>query len=210
MRRWLGLTPFDGMAARQDQAAQADIVEWILRARDGDSQAFSRLVERYERMVLRTALRLLGRMDDAQDAAQNTFLRMHRFLRGFDEQRDLGPWLYRVVVNASHDIARQRSRRLTSLTEMREAPDPTTRFGAEEIERAILKRERQQLVRRALATLPRKERAALVLRDIEGLPTAMVARILGSSESTVRSQLSAARLKLRRFVQHQEEEHHVL
>ncbi len=175
--------------------------EWIRRARDGDARAFGWLVERYERMVLRTALRLLGRMDQAEDAAQEAFLRMHRFLGRLDETRDPGPWLYRLVVNACHDIARRSRPHLMDLEAVQEAPDPAGRFGPEEIEAAVLTAQKRRLVAEAVATLPEKERAALVLRDIEGLPTADVARILGSSEGTVRSQVSTARLKVRRFVQ---------
>ena len=156
-------------------------------------------------MVLRTGLRLLGRMDQAQDAAQETFLRMHRYLARFDESRDLGPWLYRVVVNVCRDVARHRApAALVPLDEVRETQRAGTRGGPEEIEGVVSLAEQRRLVRAALQTLPDKERAAIVLRDIEGLPTSDVARILGSSEGTVRSQVSTARLKIKRFVEAQE------
>lgn len=182
------------------------VADAVQRARCGDEQAFAWLVERYERMVLRTALRMLGDMDQAQDAAQETFLRMHRYLGRFDTARELGPWLYRVTVNACHDVARRRSgTRLVSLEEVRETSDPTSRFGPEELERAVSQAEQRQLVQAALATLPEKERAAIVLRDIEGLPTAEVAQILASSEGTVRSQVCTGRLKIRRFIERERE-----
>jgi RNA polymerase sigma-70 factor (ECF subfamily) len=109
-----------------------------------------------------------------------------------------------VVVNACHDVARGRSR-LVGLDEMRETPDPTGRFGPEEIEAAVSRAEQRRLVQAALQTLPERERAAIVLRDIEGLPTADVARILGSSEGTVRSQVCTGRLKIRHFVEQERE-----
>jgi RNA polymerase sigma-70 factor (ECF subfamily) len=144
-------------------------------------------------------------MDQAQDAAQETFLRMHRYLARFDESRDLGPWLYRVVVNVCRDVARHRApAALVPLDEVREAQQAGTRGGPEEIEGVVSLAEQRRLVRAALQTLPDKERAAVVLRDIEGLPTSDVARILGSSEGTVRSQVSTARLKIKRFVEAQE------
>lgn len=197
----LALTPTDGTSDARGPT-ELQTAEWVRRARAGDQVAFGLLVERYERMVLRTAFRLLGQMDQAQDAAQETFLRMHRYLGRFDESRDLGPWLYRVVVNASRDIARRRaSARFLSLNAVRQAEHAAIRIGPEEIEDGVFRAEQGRLVQAALDTLPRKERAAVVLRDIEGLTTAEVARVLGSSEGTVRSQISTARLKIKRFVE---------
>jgi RNA polymerase sigma-70 factor (ECF subfamily) len=198
------LTPIEGTAGGRG-LTKPETAEWVRRARAGDGEAFALLVGRYERMVLRTAFRLLGRMDQAQDAAQETFLRMHRYLARFDESRELGPWLYRVVVNACRDAARRRARApLFSLDEVTEAEQVDERGGPEEIENVVSLAEQRRLVQAALETLPDKERAAVVLRDIEGLPTSDVARILGSSEGTVRSQVSTARLKIKRFVEAQE------
>jgi DNA-directed RNA polymerase specialized sigma24 family protein len=104
----LALTPIEGTAERRG-ATEPETAEWVRRARTGDGEAFALLLGRHEHMVLRTALRLLGRLDQAQDAAQETFLRMHKYLARFDESRDLGPWLYRIVVNACRDIARRRT-----------------------------------------------------------------------------------------------------
>ncbi len=201
----LALTRIEGIAEGTGPT-RPETADWVRRARTGDGEAFALLVGRYEHMVLRTARRLLGRMDQAQDAAQETFLRMHRYLARFDESRDLGPWLYRVVVNASRDIARRRPPApLISLDEVRETQQAGTRGGAEEIEGVVSVAEQRRLVHAALQTLPDRERAAVVLRDIEGLSTSDVARILGSSEGTVRSQVSTARLKIKRFVEEQEQ-----
>jgi len=172
--------------------------ELVRRARDGDHEAFAVLVTRHESMVMRTALALLGHVDLAQDAAQEAFLRFFRYLRRFDETRELGPWLYRLVVNVCHDLGRRRSRhRFVPLEESGEVEAPASR---EAVESGIARAEARALVRQAILTLPEKERAALVLRDIEGQSTADVARILGSSEGTVRSQVARARLKIRAHV----------
>jgi RNA polymerase sigma-70 factor (ECF subfamily) len=183
-----------------DRPLAADAAEWVRRARAGDPQAFAVLVERHERMVLRTALRLLGRLDMAQDAAQDAFLRLHRHLARFDESRELGPWLYRVVVNVCRDVARRgHGARLVALSDVASLPSATD--GAREREDAVARDEQRRLVQAALLTLPTREREAIVLRDIEGLPSEEVARILGSSAGTVRSQVSAARLKIKRYVE---------
>jgi RNA polymerase sigma factor (sigma-70 family) len=177
-----------------------EATEWIRRARAGDGDAFAVLVERHERMVLRTALRLFGRLDLAQDAAQETFLRLHRYLSRFDESRELGPWLYRVVVNVCRDMGRRhRSARVLGLDEVSEME--SSRGEAAALDDAVTLDQQRRLVQAALLTLPEKEREAIVLRDIEGLATAEVARILGSSEGTVRSQISTGRLKIKRYVE---------
>jgi len=173
--------------------------ELVIQARS-DAGAFERLMRLHERQVLSTAWRLLGRLEDAQDAAQEVFLRLYRYLDRFDAGRPLEPWLYRVTVNVCRDFGRRRKvRQAISLEDLEasrplESTDPTMDPGAV----ASLAEERR-IVEEALATLAEKERAALVLRDIQGLTTAEVAEALGSSQPTVRSQICRARLKIKKF-----------
>ncbi len=179
-----------------DAGPAAEPAAWVRRAREGDEVAFGLLVRRHERMVLRTGLRLLGQLDLAQDAAQETFLRFHKNLARIDEGRELGPWLYRVVVNVCRDMApRWRSPRLVGLEKASELGRPDT------TEADIERRSRLELVQEALMTLPMKEREAIVLRDLEGLSTSEVASVLGSTEGTVRSQISTGRLKIKAYVE---------
>jgi RNA polymerase sigma-70 factor (ECF subfamily) len=167
----------------------------LKRAIAGDRVAFDQIILRYERRVLMTAWRLLGRREDAQDAAQEVFLRLYRYMHHFDENRALLPWLYRMTVNVCHDLRRKRRQddalAAGEVDQTKLAYDP-----ASEITRS----EQRQVIEAALEKLTEKERAALVLRDIEGLATKDVAGILGSSETTVRSQISTARVKIRKFV----------
>jgi len=132
-------------------------------------------------------MRLLGEVEDAKDAAQEVFLRLHKHLRRFDDTRALSPWLCRVTVNVCRDIGARR-RRDEALPPDLEAAPPARDW-----------QEERRIVAMGLRRLPERERAALVLRDIEGLPTAEVARALGSSQATVRSQVSSAREKLKQF-----------
>ena len=148
------------------------------------------LFERYQRMVLGVAYRLLGRMEDAQDAAQEVFLRL--FQKRDQIQGDPKPWLYRVTVNVCNDWYRKR----TLIAEPDEnAADPSADALA-----TITLDERKRLLKEALQTLPERERMAIVLRDIEGHSTQEVAKILGVEEVTVRSQISVARVKLAKYV----------
>ena len=163
------------------------------RENTGDLAAFERIMSQCERRVLRVALRLLNNPQDAQDAAQEVFLRLYKHFGSLDETRGYEPWLYRVTVNVCRDIARGR-RHSVGLAEV---PDPASpRPDAyHDAERA----QQREILRRGLSFLGEKERAAVVLRDVEGLSTREVAGILGSSENTVRSQICSARLKLRDF-----------
>jgi RNA polymerase sigma-70 factor, ECF subfamily len=175
----------------------------VRRARAGDEAAFAVLVERHERMVLRTGKRLLGQWHLAEDAAQETFLRLHRHLARVDESRELGPWLYRVVVNVCRDISRRQ--RFEQAMELSTAEAESERDSPGVLDQALTRDEQRRMVQAALLTLPLKEREAIVLRDIEGLTTAEVAKILGSSEGTVRSQICTGRLKIKRYLEARKE-----
>jgi RNA polymerase sigma-70 factor, ECF subfamily len=153
-------------------------------------RVFEGLVAAHEHMVLRTAYRLLGRLEDAEDAAQEVFLRLFRNLDRIEG--DPKAWLYRVTVNVCNDHHRKRMP-VAELDEHRAdpAPDP---------ERAVALDERKRLLMDGLATLGERERTSVVLRDVEGLSTAETAAILGVEEVTVRSHISTARVKLAKYV----------
>jgi RNA polymerase sigma-70 factor (ECF subfamily) len=150
--------------------------------------SFDEVLRRREAQVLRTAFRILGNWADAEDVAQEVFLRLHRHGLDFANDGATGAWLYRVTVNLCFD--RTRSRRPSQ--ELPDVPSP-----GRSAEAAVLMEENKQRLMSALALLPTKERAAVVLREIEGLSTAEVAAALGSSEVTVRSQISKALVRLR-------------
>ena len=170
---------------------------WMEEAQAGDVASFEQLLKAHEVLVLRIAQRLLLDRDEARDAAQEVFLRLHQSLDRFDGERPLKPWLYRTTVNICHDFRRKR-RRVVSL----EAASNASSLGPSPYAQ-LATQERWSLVERALETIPERERDAIVLRDLEGLETAEVAAILGTSESTVRSQISKGRLKIRQFIESQ-------
>lgn len=152
-------------------------------------------MRRHERLVLVTALRLLGNLPDAQDASQEVFLRLYRNLGKLESERAVAAWLYRVTVNVCHDQRRRRpaAAPVEAAAEISEsAADP---------QQTALEAERRQALTRSLLVLSEKGRAALVLRDLEGLSTREVARTLGSSEATVRSQVSKARVKVKDYLE---------
>ena len=156
----------------------------------------------YQRQVLTTSLRLLGDLKDAQDASQEVFLRLYKYLHRFEDGREFPPWLYRVTVNVCRDLQRRRQRTATlSLDDLVESGEMREPASSTDLEAELGLAEKRSFVKEALKRLPEKERAAVVLRDIEGLSTREVAGILGSSEVTVRSQVSSARMKMKLFLE---------
>src|SRR5690348_6384445 len=177
-----------GMDSPEDRART------VAAAKAGDLQAFERLLRQHERLVLATALRLLGNLEDAQDAAQEVFLKLHRNLAKVQLSGNLTAWLYRVTVNVCHDH-RRRHPETTAIDEAGQLPGT-----AADPDQELAHSERKRALELSLRHLSQKERAALVLRDLEGLSTAEVAAALGSTEATVRSQVSKARAKIKKFM----------
>lgn len=159
----------------------------------GSLRDFESLMRRFERKVLGTAMRMLGNLEDAQDAAQEVFLRLHKYRGSLDRSRDPAPWVYRTTMNVCFDL--RRKRRELPLDEAAEVEGPSP-----DLDEQLDHQTKRAALQRALLQLPEKMRAAVVLRDVEGIPTREVAEILGSSEVTVRSQVSQARLRLRKLV----------
>ena|SRR5579862_7607105 len=156
---------------------------------------FDQVIREREAQVLRTAYHILGNWADAEDAAQEVFVRLHRHGLGFPNEAAFGAWLYRVTMNLCLD-------RLRSARPQQELPElPCQSVSAEA---RVIREQQKRMLIAALAKLPSKERAAVVLREIEGLSTAEVAAILGSTEGTVRSQVAKAFARLRAILNQEE------
>ncbi len=157
-------------------------------ARAGDVEAFEVLVRRHEGSVYRVALRLLGSHADAQDAAQETFVRAWRGLGRFRGESAVSTWLYRIVTNRCLNmIAAWRPPASLEREPLLVGSDP-----AEITEQ----RERFAAVARQVASLPPEQRAALVLRDFEGLSYEEVAAVLEVSVAAVKGRIHRARLSV--------------
>ena len=185
-----------GIEPKSDGAEPAKIATILERAMAGDSAAFEQILKLHERRVLMLSWRLLGNIEDAQDSTQEVFLRAFKYLHRFDTTRPVEAWLVRITVNVCRDFGRHRRRRQNLAAEF-QGPGVITFDPYSDLASS----ERKKMLREAIASLPHKERAALVLRDIEGLSTAEVAGILDSSETTVRSQISIARVKIRKAIE---------
>jgi len=168
----------------------------IERAANGDTMAFEQIMIHSQQKVMATTWRMLGNEADARDASQEVFLRVYKYLGRFKRDQDFFAWLYQITVNVCHDIAKKQTRAFTSLDDEALTALPAN-IDVKNADANLIRTQQRELIARAMATLPLKERAAIVLRDIEGLPTDEVARILKSSSTTVRSQISSARRKIK-------------
>jgi len=173
-----------------------DELQLIRDASTGDRAAFDELVRLKRERVVRTAFQVTGDLDDAMDVAQGVFVKLWQGLDRYDTGRRFDTWLYRVTVNAAIDFIRTRGPKGM----MQPLPDdPSSLVAVEDrgIEDSLDLGALQQAFTRLAAGLAPKQRAAFVLREIEGLETAEVARVMGVAESTVRNHLFQARKTLK-------------
>lgn len=173
-----------------------EIEALVQRTLEGDCQAFEQIVLMYERRVMTLSRRLLQGTDEAQDATQEVFLRAFKYLHRLDVRRPVEPWLMRITVNVCRDIQKKTQRRNVTFSEIPPVESETPGNSKDPYSGLAWEQQRQRLWK-ALNALPEKERMAVLLRDVEGFSTAEVAEILGSTESTVRSQICRGRLRIK-------------
>ena len=170
------------------EAEEADDGTLVARTRAGDRGAFSALVRRHQATVFRVCHRILGDHEDAADATQEAFVRAYRKLDTFQGQSAFRTWLLRLTVNVSLN-ERTRRRSTAPLDDERAAPGA----GADTIAQA----EASAQIHQALQRLPANHRAAVVLRDLEGLSYAEVATALAVPEGTAKGWAHRGRERLK-------------
>ena len=167
---------------------QAEEAQWIERALAGDHSAFARIVERYQTQVYNLAYRMLGTQQDAEDAAQEIFIRVYTRLESFDRTRRFSTWL--MSVGSNYCIDRLRRRRpvlpIDDVVGILSSKEPGP-------ERQALRREQQVEVQRALNRLPDHYRLISILRYWNDLSYDEICGVTGLSESAVKTRLHRAR-----------------
>jgi len=183
-------------------------MEWIRLAREGDQAAFGRLVVAYQTPVYNLAYRMLGDAGEAEEAAQETFLRAYTHLRSYDPQRPFRSWL--LSIGSHYCIDRLRRRRITWLSFEDEiaAPDGSTEFTEVRLtsnspnpEATVARREQAEQIQQLLATLSPTDRAAITLRYWYDCSYEEIAEALNLTVSAVKSRLHRARRALAEMVE---------
>ena len=161
----------------------------VLAAQDGDEGSFAALVRLHQRRAYAVARAIVLTHEDAEDAVQEGFLHAYRALDRFRPDQAFGAWLHRIVANAALDIARRRKVRAAE-----ELPETVASPFRDPAEAGDLR----DRLRAALARLGERQRAVIVLHDVEGFKHAEIGEMLGIPEGTARSDLHHARAQLRR------------
>jgi RNA polymerase sigma-70 factor, ECF subfamily len=171
------------------------ILQWVDAALDGDQDAFAELVNTYQHAVYNLCYRMLGERTEAEDAAQETFLRAYMNLQRYDPARSFKTWLLSIASN--HCIDRLRRRRLTWLSLDEPLPSSIVLSSDEpEPEEATIKDQRSQAIQRLLNELSTEYRAAVILRYWYDYSYTEIADILDTTESAIKSRLFRARQTL--------------
>ena len=197
-RTWsLAETARPGYKVTVTNSTDAELVQACLAGR---REAFDVIVERHRRHVYQLCYRFVGNHEDASDLAQDVFIRAYRGLKNFKSQASLGTWLYRIGVNVCLNRVTAKTPRAESLDTLLLASDQRVAAHEESASDALLRDERAQQVRAAIARLPKKQRATLVLRVYHELPHEEIATILGSSVGAVKANFFHALNNLKKLL----------
>jgi RNA polymerase sigma-70 factor (ECF subfamily) len=198
-----GLVSSDSAAS--DALTEAALVRACLR---GERETFGQLVRIHQERVFNLALRMLDNRDDAEDAAQETFVRAYVGLKGWRRKGPFGAWLYRIGLNVCRDLGRRRARRAVIV------PYPSEELGEAGFERAgsegqsgsalpalesLEREEVKRHVQETLSLMPEHYRSVLALFELQGLSYEEIAQITSAPVGTVRSRLNRARLMFKDY-----------
>jgi RNA polymerase sigma-70 factor (ECF subfamily) len=172
-----------------------ETIDIITRIKSGESLAFNELIERYKRQVAAIAFRMIGDYDEAEDIAQVVFVKTSKNLSKFDTSKKFSTWLYRITVNASIDYMRKYRRHKHELLDNYSESLENEEDNPEEI---LNRKKLRGIILKAAEALNDKQKAAFILRDLEGHQIDEVSEILDMPEATVRWYLHRARIRLRK------------
>ena len=180
------------MGLQLSNLTELEDVQLVDRAQDGDRKAFSELVRRYQTAVYRVCYRILGNAHDAEDAAQEAFIRAYDRLTSFQGRSAFKTWMTRLAVNVSlNELDRRKP--FNPLMDVHESPGPGPEAEAVRSEAATE-------VQDALQQLRPNHRAAVVLRDLEGVSYREIAKHLEVPEGTVKGWVHRGRQELKELL----------
>jgi len=188
--------------ARLNSESRPTDQELVQACCNGQGEAFQELVERYQDRTFNAVLRLVASREDARDVVQEAFLKAYENLGQFRGASSFYTWLFRIAVNLALTLRRRSTRLklvrpLDETTELDVSRTQAGRLAERSPEAAMEVAERDRFVSRALEELDGEHRAAIVLRDIEGLDYQTIASILDVPPGTVKSRIHRARMMLR-------------
>ena len=176
--------------------AELDDAALVVEAAAGSRDAFDVIVERHRRTIYQVCYRFVNNHEDASDLAQDAFVRAWKGLKNFKGQSALSTWLYRIAVN----VCLNRKSAKTPITEPIESPEHFEDVRSEGAQHAMIREQRAAAVRKAIANLPDKQRATLILRAYHDMSHQEIADVLGSSVGAVKANFFHALNNLRKIL----------
>jgi RNA polymerase sigma-70 factor (ECF subfamily) len=180
----------EGAAAKQEKETAPDEKKLLAKAKNGDQEAFGKLVERYQRRVYTVIYRFVRNHTEADDLAQESFIRAFKAIGRFDLRYPFSPWMYKIAINLTLNHLKKRKLKMSDV-DLEQRPsgnNPQTVMEQDQTRRKVHK---------AIAKLPLKLRQVLVLRVYEDWPYAQIAEVLEIPVGTVMSRLARAREALK-------------
>jgi len=168
-------------------------IEWMRRIKAGDMEAFRLLVETHQARVIGTISKMLGSETDAEDLAQQVFIRVWKSAQRYKPTAKFTTWLFRITRNLVFNEMRRRKHIAEPAEDLAEAAERT----AHEPDQVLLEEELQSAIQEAISNLPESQRMAIVLRRYEEMPYEEIAKIMGTTVPAVKSILFRARTELR-------------
>jgi len=179
-------------------------IRLMLRVRDDDAEAFAELVELYHHRLVTVMHHLVGNNEEAEDLAQEVFLRVYRGRKKYHPKAKFSTWLYTIANNLALNVMRSRQRKPTIPLNVRDSgplgPRPAEQLvldRADQPQQRMQKQELAAIVKQALDTLNERQRIAVVLNKFEDMNYAEIAEVMGLTTKAVKSLLSRARDNLR-------------
>lgn len=177
----------------------------VLRAKNGDMQAFEQIVLQYEKLVYNIAYKIFSNAEDAKDVSQDVFIKLYRNISKYEGTSSFKTWLYTIAYNTCIDEIRKRKKaKISSMDKMIEGDENNfeRQFASNEPtpEQQVLIKEEISAVERAINKLNEDHKMIIVLRDIRQLSYDEIVQITGLSLGTVKSRINRARKKLKEFI----------
>lgn len=193
-------------AAAEKKAETEVDLELVRRCQKGDDAAFGELVSRYQRKVFTIALGMVKNPEDAMDIAQESFIKVHRYIGNFQGSSSFYTWLYRIIVNLCIDHLRRAHKhanvdfdeKLMDRESLSGSPGVISSSLGTNPSRNLGRKELADQIRTAVDELPPYHRAVIIMREVEGMSYAEMARAMKVSKGTIMSRLHHARQKLQR------------
>ena len=181
--------------------------ELIKRCQAGETAAFEQLVADYEKRILNYCFRMLGNAHDAEDATQEVFVKVFRFMDKFNGQSAFSTWLYKIASNVCLDFLRKAKRQPKDVVSLYQSNDEGEEFALPLEDKTALPYDKVQLsdaqkaLLLALEQLGEEQKRVIILRDIEGLSYEEIAEITKSAPGTVKSRINRARRALQKLLE---------